>query len=311
MIKLIRYYNQNRKKIWKIILIIFSAFLLLQIVNYFYKIKDEEQKLIPKNQTSEINSTNTTTITENKSVVTGKKVQKDTLQTAVTIIDTFIEYCNNHELEKAYDLLTKECKTHIFKSQEMFEKAYYDNVFEGKAKKCTVENWEENIYKVRIADDMLWTGKNNNGYAKEDYITVKKEEDEYKLNINSYIGYKQINETTNKDNIKMEVIEKNIYMQNEEYTIKITNNTESRILLDTRTQGKSLYLQDKNGNKYPYYANELTDPMLTIEESQTKEIKIKFYSTYREDKNIQNIVFSDIILNNGQRSEKIEFKANI
>ena len=89
MIKLIRYYNQNRKKIWKIILIIFSAFLLLQIVNYFYKIKDEEQKLIPKNQTSEINSTNTTTITENKSVVTGKKVQKDTLQTAVTIIDTF------------------------------------------------------------------------------------------------------------------------------------------------------------------------------------------------------------------------------
>ncbi len=311
MIKLIRYYNQNRKKIWKIILIIFSAFLLLQIVNYFYKIKDEEQKLIPKNQTSEINSTNTTTITENKSVVTGKKVQKDTLQTAVTIIDTFIEYCNNHELEKAYDLLTKECKTHIFKSQEMFEKAYYDNVFEGKAKKCTVENWEENIYKVRIADDMLSTGKNNNGYAKEDYITVKKEEDEYKLNINSYIGYKQINETTNKDNIKMEVIEKNIYMQNEEYTIKITNNTESRILLDTRTQGKSLYLQDKNGNKYPYYANELTDPMLTIEESQTKEIKIKFYSTYREDKNIQNIVFSDIILNNGQRSEKIEFKANI
>ena len=308
MIKLIRYYNQNRKKIWKIILIIFSAFLLLQIVNYFYKIKDEEQKLIPKNQTSE---TNTTTITENKSVVTGKKVQKDTLQTAVTIIDTFIEYCNNHELEKAYDLLTKECKTHIFKSQEMFEKAYYDNVFEGKAKKCTVENWEENIYKVRIADDMLSTGKNNNGYAKEDYITVKKEEDEYKLNINSYIGYKQINETTNKDNIKMEVIEKNIYMQNEEYTIKITNNTESRILLDTRTQGKSLYLQDKNGNKYPYYANELTDPMLTIEESQTKEIKIKFYSTYREDKNIQNIVFSDIILNNGQRSEKIEFKANI
>ena len=284
---------------------------MLQIVNYFYKIKDEEQKLIPKNQTSEINSTNTTTITENKSVVTGKKVQKDTLQTAVTIIDTFIEYCNNHELEKAYDLLTKECKTHIFKSQEMFEKAYYDNVFEGKAKKCTVENWEENIYKVRIADDMLSTGKNNNGYAKEDYITVKKEEDEYKLNINSYIGYKQINETTNKDNIKMEVIEKNIYMQNEEYTIKITNNTESRILLDTRTQGKSLYLQDKNGNKYPYYANELTDPMLTIEESQTKEIKIKFYSTYREDKNIQNIVFSDIILNNGQRSEKIEFKANI
>lgn len=312
MTKLIRYYNQNRKKIWKIIIIIFSAFVLLQLVNYYYKIEDEKQKqqMLQNRTSEEINSTNVTTLTENKSVVTGKKVQKDTLQTATTVIDNFINYCNNHELEKAYNLLTKDCKTYIYKTQDMFEKAYYENVFEGSSKNCTVENWEGDIYKVRIAEDMLSTGKNNQGFAKEDYMLVKKEDGEYKLNINNFIGHREINETTQKDDIKVEVIEKNIYMENEEYKIKVTNNTESRMLLDTRSEPRSLYLEDKKGNKYPYYANELTDPMLTVEKGQTKEITIKFYSTYREDKNIQHIVFSDIILNNGQRSEKIIFKAN-
>lgn len=311
MIKLIRYYNQNRKKIWKTIIIIFSIFVLLQLVNYYYKIQDEKQKqqMLQNKTSEEINNTKNTTVTENNSVVTGQKIQKETLQTAKTVIDEFINYCNNHELEKAYNLLTKDCKTYLYKTQEIFEKAYYENVFEGKTKNCTIENWEGNIYKVRFAEDMLSTGKNNNGYAKEDYITVKKEDEQYKLNINNYVGNRQINETTNKDDIKMEVIEKNIYMQYEEYKIKVTNSTGSRIILDTRSQGRSLYLQDKKENKYPYYANELTDPMLTVEEDQTKEITIKFYSTYREDKNIQYIVFSDIILNNGQRSEKIEFKA--
>ena len=118
-------------------------------------------------------------------------------------------------------------------------------------------------YKIRIISDLLATGKKAED-TRQDYVTIKKVNGEEKLNINSYVGQKEIQQTTEKDNIIMEVLNKNTYMQYEEYTIKVTNNKESDIILDTRTEAKTLYLQDKNGMKYSSYSHELTKPMLTI-----------------------------------------------
>lgn len=307
-----RYYNQNRKKIWGIVIIIFSAFIFLQLVNYIYKINIEKKSTarIDSNTTTQMN-TNTTTLTTNKSVVTGNTVSNNQLQDATTIIDKFISYCNNKELQEAYDLLTEECKTQMYATLEVFEQAYYNDVFGGESKNCSIENWVNNTYKVKIMDDILATGRSNNGYAKQDYITVVKADDGYKLNINNYIGYTSINETTEKENISMEVISKNTYMDYEEYTIKVTNHTDSKILLDSRKNVKSLYLQDSKEVQYSSYSHELTDPILTISSGQTKEVTIKFYSSYVSTKKIKYIVFSDLLLYNGQLAEKIEFKANV
>lgn len=308
---LIRYYNQNRKKIWGIVIIIASAFLLLQLVNHFYKV--ENQKRLEgnsKRQEGPSINTNTTILTENQSVVTGKKVETKKLETATNLIDEFISYCNNGEVEKAYELLTEQCKEQIYSNLEIFEQAYINNVFEGKQKKASIENWYDNIYKVKIMEDMLSTGKSD-GKVKQDYMTIVEESNGYKLNINGYIGRKAINRTTEKDNIKMEVVNRNTYKEYEEYTIKITNNTEDIILLDGRTDVKTLHLQDSKGITYSSYSHELTEPMLTIEQGKTKEITIKFYSTFISSKKIEAIVFSDLILRNGQLTEKIEFRAEV
>ena len=144
-------------------------------------------------------------------------------------------------------------------------------------------------------------------------MTVVRVDDEYKLNINNYIGYTSINKTTEKDNISMEVISKNTYMDYEQYTIRVTNNTEGTILLDSRTNAKTLYLQDSKEVQYSSYSHELTEPMLTVSSGQTKEVTIKFYSSYVSTKKIESIVFSDLILSlyDGQLAEKIEFKASV
>ena len=217
---------------------------------------------------------------------------------------------NSKELEKAYDLLTNECKTQIYDSLEVFEQAYYDTVFKGEKKTCTVENWVNDTYKVKIIDDILSTGKSND-YTKQDYITIKQQDGEYKLNINRYIESKKINKTTEKDNIQIEVVSKNTFMEYEEYTIKVTNHTESTVLLDVRTEAKTLYLEDSKGVNYSSYSHELTEPMLTVNAGQTKEVTIKFYSSFVATKKIQAIVFSDLMLHDGQLSEKIQFRANI
>lgn len=307
---IIRYYNQNRRKIWGILIIITSAFILLQLVNHIYKRNSEKALTIGNNTIAEIN-TNVTTLTTNQSVITRESLSTNQLQSATTVIDNFISYCNDKELQKAYDLLTDECKTEMYNTLEIFEQAYYNDVFDGKNKACTIENWVNNTYRVKIIDDMLSTGKSNNGYSKQDYITVNKVDNEYKLNINNYIGYTEINKTTSKDDINMEVVSKNTYMDHEEYTIKVTNNTENTMLLDSRTDMKTLYLQDNKKATYSSYNHELTEPMLTVSSGQTKEVTIKFYSSYVSTKDIQYIVFSDLLLYKGQLSEKLEFKANV
>lgn len=310
---LIRYYNQNRKKIGRILIIICSAFILLQVVNYIYRHNLEKMatEKSHRQETLEIN-TNTTKLTNNKSTVTGEDISNNQLKNATTTIDNFLSYCNNKELQKAYDLLTDECKMQMYNNLEVFEQAYYNEVFHGEVKNCTVENWINNTYKIKITGDILSIGKvNKDGYVKQDYVTVQKVNDDYKLNINSYIGYTQINKTTNKDNIQMKVLNKNTYMEYEEYTISVTNHTDNLILLDGRSNVKTLFLQDSKEVKYSSYSHELTEPMLTIESGQTKEVTIKFYSSYVSTKNIQYIVFSDLILYNGQMSEKIQFRANV
>ena len=308
---LIRYYNQNRKKIWGILIIIFSALILLQLVNYIYKMNREKEDNENSNNQIEKAITNTTQLTTNQSVITGENVSSSQLESATTTIDKFISYCNNKELQKAYDLLTDECKRQMYPTLEIFEQAYYNNVFQGENKTCSIENWVDNIYKVRIIDDMISTGKKNNNYAKQDYITVKEEKKGYQLNINGYIGSTQINKKTEKDNIAMEVLSKNTYMEYEEYTINVTNQAEDVIVLDNRTDGKSLYLQDSKQNQYFSYNHELTEPMLTISSGETKEVTIRFYSSYISNKKIKYIVFLDLSLYNGQLSETIEFKAEV
>lgn len=309
---LMRYYNQNRKKIWGTLIIIASAFLLLQLVNYFYKISVEKRQQVEKlPETSENISTDTTKITTDNSVVTGKKLDDDKLKSETAVIKDFVSYCNEKELQKAYDLLTEECKEQMYHTLEAFEQAYYNDVFNGEKKIASVENWVNNTYKVRIADDMLEKGKSNDGYAKQDYMTIQEVNGENKLNINSYIGYTKIDKTTKQDGFTVEVVSKNTYMKEEEYTLKVTNHTKNRMVLDQRNDVKSLYIEDSKGSKHSSYSHELTEPNLTVPARQTKTITIKFYSSYIATKKIKRIVFSDALIYNDLENREIQLQAKI
>lgn len=304
-----RYYNQNRKKIWGIIIIIAFAFLMFYLLNYIVNNTKEEENIQTIN---EINyETNSSKITTNQSVVTGENVSSNKLKTQAGVIDQFISYCNERNLQEAYDLLTDECKEQIYNSLEIFEQAYYNDVFGGETKTATVENWVDNTYRVRIVDNLLATGKSNDGYAKQDYITVKKTGEDYKLNINNYIGYTEIGKTTQKDDISVEIVSKNTFMDYEEYKIKVTNNTDKDIKIDGRSDVRSLYIEDSRGKKYSSYNHELTDPMLLVQSEHTNELSIKFYSSYTSTKKIEYMVFSDVVVYDGQLTEKKEIRVNV
>lgn len=309
------WYNQHRKKIWITVGIIAAVIVVIQLLNFFVSRSNNNEKTINMESSTDVisqikNETNVD-IESTQSAVSGQTVSTAKLKTATSVIGQFMEFCNEGNTEGAYNLLTDDCKNQMYNSLEAFEQAYYQDVFEGEEKIYSIENWVGDIYKVSITENMLATGKSNNGYSKQDYITVEEINGEYKLNINNYIGYTDVNKTTENNNIIINVISKNTYMDREEYTIKVTNNNKNAITLDGRNSIDSLYLEDTRGSHYSAYTHELTDPMLNLEPGQTKELTIKFYSRYVSNKIIDKIVFSSLIIYNNQGSDIIEFKANV
>lgn len=312
------WYNNHRKKIWITVGIIAAVIILVQLLNFLVsRIDDNEENyntiLENNNFISEIKNETNVDLESTQSVISGQEVPKKQLTIHTGTIGKFFDFCNQGNTQEAYDLLTDECKEQMYNSLEVFEQAYYQDVFGGEQKIYSVENWIGNTYKVSITENMLATGKSNNGYSKQDYITVEEVDENYKLNINNYIRHQEINKTTDdKDNnIVVDVLCKDIYMDRVEYTIKVTNNNDTAITLDGRSNVESLYLESNRGGHYPAYTHELTDPMLNLGQGETKELTIKFYCSYNSTTNIDEIVFSDVIIYENQGSERIEVRAEV
>lgn len=297
---IIRWYNQNRKSIWATIGIIILIIVILRLINQFYKINHEQELENASNQIENtINSYqyNQVEIEDERSSLTGERISKDQ-EDEIGIIDNFINFCNEKNLQSAYALLTNECKEEMYPTQEVFEQAYYHPVFGDSKKDVTVSNWIDNIYKIEINDDFLSTGTYSKENTMQDYITVEEIDNEYKLNINGYIGRETIAKSNESNHIRIEVEQTDTYMEYQSYKIKITNNSENTILLDDGVDIEAMYVEDQNGNQYPAYTHEINQGQLMVSPRETKEIEIKYYNRYASEKNIEKMVFSRMILNN-------------
>ena len=312
------WYNANRKKIWVAIGIIAALIAITQFFNFLVSRtnNDENNKTNISNEISikeQIKNETNVDVESTTSPITGQTVSEKKLKEDSSIIGQFMEFCNSGNTQEAYNLLSENCKNNVFNTLEQFEQGYYQYVFGGETKIYTILNWEGNTYRVDIMENMLATGKSNNGYEKQDYITIEETDNEKKLNINSYIGHREINKKTedNDNDIIVEVLSKEIFKEYEEYKIRVKNNRNELIILDSMTYADSLYLEDSKEQKYPAYTHELTDPMLSLDSGATKELNIKFYNSYDTNKNIQHIVFSNILVLYDHGSDKIQIEANV
>ena len=296
MHKLLQLYNQNRLKVWAIILASIFIIVLIQLLNNFAKEENDNKKISNENEetTQNVVSYNQ----ESESIVSSGKVSDKYKDKFGEIIDEFYTYCVNHQPEKAYQMLSVDTKNLMYPTQKLFEKLYYESKFDGN-KQYSFQSWSTYdqiyVYKVKIFDDMLSTGKSSDQDSIEDYITVVPDEDTFKLNINSYITRKEINKKDSNDIITAEVGVSDIYMNYQIYTIRLKNNTDKTIILDTRKKTNTTYITDERENRFyaMLYENKEEDMILKPQESKT--IKIKFNVAYREELEIEKITFNNIL----------------
>ena len=312
MHNLLRYYYQNKYKIWGVIIFIVLLILAIQVLNFITaKLNEQNINNIAQSNTtnSVINNKNTNSyLTNDTSAVTGEQIHITELENASEIIENFISACNNGEIEEAYSYLSNDCKQEMYIDINTFKTLYYDVIFGGNKKNVSIENWILDTYKVNITEDIMATG-NANGIKTQDYMTIVEEDDDIKLNINNFIGTEIINKEQTIENIKFKIISKKVYNDYEEYDLQIENLTGNKILLDSLQNTKSIYLVDGNETEYYSYSNEILNELLEINNGFSTRLTIKFYKTYSLENATDTIVFSDIILNyNGNIGKNTERK---
>lgn len=288
--RLIRFINQNRKNLIKILVIIICVIGGIQLLNLLAKNKNMENK----NE-----NINRNTYKPEDTVITGNSIPTEKISDDSTIINEFITLCNNGEIEKAYGKLSNECKENVYPTLDDFKNIYYSNNFKEK-KDVKIQSWisygNSNTYRVNLLDNnILSTGNYNSSEKIEDYFTIVKYADGDKLNISNYIGEQKINKSSEKSGITINIESVERYMEYEIYNIEVINNSDKDILLDTRETNKTLNIIGKNKTKYSSFINELAEDILITKAKTTKKISIKFNKYYKPESVIESMIFSDIV----------------
>ena len=287
-----RYYNQNRKMIWLVIIAIVILIIAIQALNNIVKNENKNKANNLINEKEYENNLNINVL------ISEEEVKED----EELIIDQFLRYCNAKKVEEAYALLSEDCKKELFPTIEYFKQNYY-NLHFSTTKLYSKGTFIGNTYKVKLYDDILTTGSINSN-STEDYFTIKKEDNSVKLNISNYIDSKNINKSSTNDNLQVKVISKQIYKEYEKYEIQITNLTYNTILLDSKENTKSMYLVGENNVRYYSLSHELLNENLIVKPKATISISIKYNKEYNSNKIVNQLVFSDVILDYDLYKEK-------
>lgn len=291
-----RYYNQNRKTIWLVIIAIIILIIAIQAINGIIKQeKSNKNNEIIINKKDYENNLNINVLISDETVKEEKEL----------VIDQFLRYCNASKIEEAYSLLTENCKEQLFPSVEYFKQNYY-NIHFSNTKLYSKENYRANTYKVTLYDDILSTGSINKNSI-EDYYTIETNDGISKINISNYIGEKSFYSKGYTDkNLQVKVVKKQVYKEYEQYEIQVTNLTYNTILLDSKENTKTIYLVGKNDVKYYSLSHEVLINNLIVKPKSTTTIFIKYNKEYNSNQTVNKLVFSDIILDYDSYQNKNE-----
>lgn len=312
MLKIIRLYNRNRRIIWISLIIVIFCIAIIGVINKVYQEQANEnmeqyskqlQEASNKENPSEVVNYNKAA----QSITAGGSVDQDIRDEVQSVLEQFVQYVTNKQIEQAYNLLTEDCKEILYPTLEGFEQKYCQDLYE---KIYDFQSWSSTdntyVYQVRFYDNMLSAGLDFTNHYLEDYITVLKKGDVYKVNIHNFIRANNIRKTAEANKVQFKVNNVETYLDYEIYEIEITNDSSKEIILDTREKDNSVYVKNNDGLKIQALLYENTDEDLRVQAGESKKIRIKFNNTFNGEKRIISLGFSDIILDQALHQEDAE-----
>lgn len=296
MRRLIKYFNQNRKKILLIVLVIVFLIILVRVLNYMVKTNIQEER----NSISNVQINKDTSIPD-EAIISGEKISEEKASDDKKMIENFVQACNEKDYTKAYNMLTDDCKNIVFSgTMDSFVKNYCDLIFQT-PKTYQLKGWLDKVqgmtYKVTyLEDNILATGGISEGLNYMDYITVIEENNETKLSIYNFINSYELSKIESKNNVEIQLNREDVYMDYVIYTVTVTNRNENTILLSNNIDNKQICLLDSNNSEYISYLNEIPQFNLIINKGEKKQFTIKLGKGYSSSTNSEYIRFKNIYL---------------
>lgn len=289
---IIRFWNQNRRKIIIGLVAIALVIVFVQILNQIAKDqnrKKEENKIILTEEEKNLPT---------KSIIGDSNVSLDVTKDNVELIEEFIDKCNQADIKGAYDMLSDDTKYVFYANEDEFKNGYYDVFFKEKRisdiKNLSSDN-KRYTYLVKFASDTLSTGDVSNTSAYQDYVTIDQNKETGKINLNNLIYVREVEEENEFEGIKIKVNKQLIFKDNEKYEITIENYTDKRILIDTGKKTSTVYVLGSDGVKYNSYISEISSVQCEIAPYFYKNYTIKFNKVYTTGVKTKSVVFSDIV----------------
>ena len=284
--------QKNKPKIAAVAAVLFIVLLIAYTAHVMFSKSDNTQYTVEQGQT---------VYKPQETIISGKNIKDEQYKEDSNEVDLFINYCNDGNINEAYNMLSGECKENLYPTVEDFKEKYCDRYFSEK-KEYNLQSWINNdngtTYEIRLTNDILSTGKYESGEIYQDYITIKDNEGRKKINTNGFVCRKEINKSDDYDGINIYVKKVDIYMDYEEYTLQVTNNTENAIMLDNMIYSRdNLRIVFADENTATVVPNSISFNKLTLNSDRSKEIKIQFYKEYTNNSESKYMVFSKVVKN--------------
>ena len=294
MNRIFRLWNKHRKGF----ILGIGAFVFLVLVIHFLNEMVKQQNINDNLNKQNIVLTQEEKNLPTESIIGGKNVSIDDSKQNVNLFNEFVEKCNNEDLTGAYNMLTDDCKEALFPSVELFKAGYYDIIFTEK-RIVNMENFltsqNRYTYLVKYDADLLSQGKTSSDSSYKDYITIDYNKENGKINVNSLIYREVINKEAEQYGLKLQVLYKEVYKENEKYIVKVTNNTDKRISITTGKANKDIYATDDSNVDYKSNILEIASSLYQIPAHFNKTYTLKFIKTYSYGIPTRAITFLDIV----------------
>ncbi len=272
------FFKRNKSKI-TIVLILWAIVIIINLI-----LKTIKEPQIPS-----------TSYTPHTAIMNNSDVPKKQQEPIEKLIEEYIGYCNNKEYEKAYNLLSNECKSALYPNIDDFKK-YVDNVFKGK-KVYSIQNYSNvdntYVYEVSIFEDILatgLTGEENFDIYSEKFV-IKNSNGNLSLAIREYIGTEENYQVYEDDFIKVEVQSVKQSYETQTYKVKLTNRSEYKIVLANKTEKNEIMLELEKENRN---MQNISDKGIILLPYDSKEIEMEFVKFFDEDEKAKSIIFNAV-----------------
>lgn len=270
------------KRYGKVILVIFLIWLALFLGNQYVKHNPKEPELQKSYKPNE-------PVMDN-----GEDIPKKEVSKVNSTIDEYFNYCNSKEYDKAFNMITDDCKSHSYNNDINRFKEYVDLIYKNK-KIYNLQNYSNTkntyIYNMRIIDDVTATGTTNDYEAYEEKITVHNVNGNMMISNQGYIGKTQIGKETEDDNMKIKVISKDASYQREEYLLAIRNKSDNYIMISDEIGSNQVIL---NLGSQSRSALNTVNTGLVLLPGETRNVTLLFDKYFDSSLSAESIDFNDI-----------------